>query len=357
MFAILGYGEQARAIIHYLLKNTNDKILSVDIFHHDVDPLYKDRWEHLCVTNDLLDTFHTMANKCSLDDCTLVNCLPTEYIVQATAYAIDYGWNVVDLGGETEVEYEQIKLSGRATDQGSVVIRAAGLAPGIVSSFVAELYRQNPDILGIKAYCGGIPLIPEYPLGYVQSFNESGLVKEYSGLAKNIRDGNLISLPALSEREHLFVQGLGILEADITTGGLSTTPEHIDLEYLSYKTLRYPGHFNYVKNNILYQKKPEQILKGMLLPVSRENQDLIVLHIDVETLEDIETFEYFWQYDLDLDLSAMAQATGYIAAEVAIELADLDPGIYNMEVFDPFEIRNQITSSMGLGIFSKELLF
>lgn len=354
MIVILGYGEQAKAITHYILNQTDEEILTIDLFNIEIDNKYKNRWKHLISSRD--ESLDVIFNRIKKEEKIIViNCLPTEHIIKATECAVKRGWNIIDLAGETEIERRQKLYEGEAVRNGSTIIHGAGIAPGIVSSFVKEFANSfSDDVIGISVYCGGVPKFPEYPLGYVRVFNESGVIKEYTGLADIIKDCNLIKVPALSERENIFIPSLGIMEADITTGGISTTLDNLDLEYFSYKTLRYPGHFNYVKNNVLNQPNPIKVLEGLLEPVSKNNPDLIVLHIAVETNSSWENCEWFWEYDYENDISAMAQATGYIAAEVALQTSTIKPGVYNMDVFDPYEIRKKVREIREDGNFSEE---
>jgi len=353
MIAILGLGEQAKAIINYILKQTDEHIVTIDLRNYYIDPKYNNRWIHFQTSRKLTQIFSLLSNE-KEEKMTIINCLPTEYILEATKLAVSYGWNIIDLAGVTEIEREQMKLDSDARNTGSVVVRACGIAPGIVSSFVNFFVDQYEEMLvGIKVFCGGIPKYPEYPLGYVRVFNESGVMKEYSGLAQEIKDGIQINIPTLSRLEHIFVPSLGILEADITSGGISTTTDNLDIDYFSYSTLRYPGHFQYIKNNILNQPNPKEVLSGILPYVSAENPDIVILRFEVETTEEIEILDYFWEYDYQENLSAMSQATGYISAEVALQTNDMASGVYNMEVFDPFIIRNKVREMRTEGNFSK----
>jgi lysine 6-dehydrogenase len=250
--------------------------------------------------------------------------------------------NVIDLAGVTEVEKLQMGLHEYAQRVGKVAIRAAGIAPGITSSFISY-YDRKEDVIGLRIFCGGFPKFPSYPLGYVRVFNESGVIKEYSGVADEIEDGCLIRIPTLSDREFIYINGFGMMESDVTSGGLSTSLETVkNLDYCSYRTLRFPGHFNYVKSSILNQPDPIGTLSKIIDPVSANNPDIIALHIEIETEEGFETLEYFWEYDYDNNISAMAQATGYIAAEVALQTKLVKPGVFNMDIFDPFAIRQEV---------------
>jgi len=331
MFVILGFGEQGKAILHYL--NTQGySVLTIDVF----DYVSKTKLHtHIKTDGSLKQVYEILRD---YQNITVINCLPTENIYEVTKFCVDNQISVIDLGGVIEVENRQKELYNLAIENKTTVIRSCGLAPGIVSSFVNFFCGQSEEV---NVFCGGIPKYPTYPLGYIKVFNEGGVIKEYTGTAQVIEGGEIINVPTLSQREHLFIPSLGIMEADFTSGGLSTFDNiNIDsFDNLYYKTLRYPGHFDYVRNNILIQKKPEQVLREIVEPANEENPDIIVLHI--KTTFDEET--YFWQYDETNKLSAMSLATGYIAGQVAVEVSEgVGYGVHNMEIFDPYDLRTAI---------------
>lgn len=344
MIAVLGMGEQAKAITKYVLEKTDEFLVTLDIRDYDIGSRYMNRWVHHKVSGTVGESFDRLDLEADGDEnVTIINCLPTEHILSATVEAVNRGWTIVDLAGVTEVEREQMLLCSKAEASGAVVIRAAGAAPGIVSSFLFDFKQQfGEELIGVKAFFGGIPKYPDYPIGYIRLFNESGVIKEYSGIAETIEDGELTPKPTLSEREHVFIPSLGIMEADLTSGGISTTLDNMDVDYFSYKTLRYPGHFEYVKKNVLSQPNPQAVLSRLIEPVSDRNPDIFIVHFEVETTEGTEYIEYFWEYDYENNISAMAQITGYVAAEVALQARDMEPGIYNMDYFSPYQIRKKV---------------
>ena len=345
MIFILGFGEQGRAIAHYVEHKTDEKIIALDKNHKDT------KYEFYQVAN-LSEALAQILLKGRQDESTLIyNCLPVSLILEATKWGVGNGFNIVDLAGDVKVEKEQMKLSTTAKKTNSVVIRA-GLAPGIVSSF-ASYFNNKFGAIGVRAFCGGIPKYPEHPFGYIRVFYEGGVIKEYTGVAEVIENGRLIKKPTLSEREYLHIPSLGILEADLTSGGISTTYNEIELDYFEYKTLRYPGHFQYVKDNILNQPDPTSVLSNIIEPVSADNPDIIILHLEFETFDGISCYDYFWEYDYENNISAMAQATGYIAGEVGLRSRNMDPGIYNMDSFDPYSIRKSVREIRQEGNFSK----
>lgn len=352
MYAVLGYGAQGRAIVRYLTENTEDLVRSYDPASlpseepartvHD-DRLFptdrgfrsgqvlhmSDRWEHWELDHTRL-FFPT--HRPPVRPTVVISCLPPERNLGLARTCIDNGWSMIDLGGCETTAAAIAGLDSRAKEAGVSVVTDCGLAPGIVSSMASAAEEEGNA--SVRIFCGGIPRNPVLPLGYVRSFSVAGLIKEYTGSVPILRRGRFERIPALSEIEPVFVPGLGILEAAPTSGSLSTTPKRIASCYtLEYKTLRYPGHWDYVKRNILSQPDPEGVMKSILPQVGPDHPDVLALVVETDGL----SRRFFWRFDERTGLSAMAQATGYTVASVATMIHEelLPPGVVHMDDIDP----------------------
>ena len=97
---------------------------------------------------------------------------------------------------------------------------------------------------------GGLPQEPKTILNYQQVFAIRGLTNEYVEDARIIRDGKIQIIPSLTELETLtFPEPWGVLEAFQTAGGPASLPDLYEnqLEELTYKTIRFPGHLQFFK--------------------------------------------------------------------------------------------------------------
>jgi lysine 6-dehydrogenase len=76
------------------------------------------------------------------------------------------------------------------------------------------------------------------------TFNVEGLVTEYDYEAVVLRNNEIVMVPTLTELEKLEVDGLGEMEAFVTSGGTSMAPYSLQgkLKNYEYKTFRFPGH-------------------------------------------------------------------------------------------------------------------
>jgi lysine 6-dehydrogenase len=174
-----------------------------------------------------------------------VNALPYRYSLAMTQLALEGGTHYLDLGGNTEIVQEQLELH-RAHHRGAelCVLPDCGLMPGLGNLLVALAVDELGPCSVVEVRCGGLPQDPMPPLDYMIVFSVAGLTNEYFGRAQVLRDGAVTEVPTFTELEEFEVEGLGPVEAFITSGGLSTTPQTFAgrIDELDYKTIRYPGH-------------------------------------------------------------------------------------------------------------------
>lgn len=257
-----------------------------------------------------------------------------------TRIAIECGSNCCDLGGHTETVREQLKLDDTARKAGVTITPDCGMGPGLNISMgvMAMSFVEKPE--EVLIWDGGLPQDPQPPWNYLLTFNINGFTNEYFGDAYFLRNGEVVSIPCLSEIETLdFPSPLGPLEAAVTSGGLSTAPWTFagKLKRLENKTLRYPGHWGQFKafqQLGLFEEKPIQvngtkisprdIFHSLLEPriTADHIRDICVIRTQCNgttggkpsscNLELIET------YDNETGFTAMEKLTGWHASIVAI---------------------------------------
>lgn len=183
--------------------------------------------------------------------------------VDAAVAAIYYGFNVAftklaiktkthlcDLGGNNTVVDEQLKLTKEAEAAGISIIPDCGLAPGMVAVLVKWGIEKFDWVNSVKIRVGGLPLNPKNKLKYERLFSVDGLINEYIEPVRLLRNGEIETIEPLAEIEEVgFPAPFQKLEAFTTSGGTSTLIETYKnkLNNLDYKTIRYPGHCNEIK--------------------------------------------------------------------------------------------------------------
>jgi lysine 6-dehydrogenase len=159
--------------------------------------------------------------------------------------AVRAGCHFCDLGGNDRIVEQEFSLDAAARKKKVRIVPDCGLAPGMVSTVVAEGLRHFTRVDSIQIRVGGLPLRPRPPLNYQLVFSVGGLINEYVEPARILKNGKIEFVEPMTGLETLvFPPPFGNLEAFYTSGGASTLPLTLKgrVRELNYKTIRYPGH-------------------------------------------------------------------------------------------------------------------
>ncbi|MDZ4095526.1 MAG: saccharopine dehydrogenase C-terminal domain-containing protein [Paracoccaceae bacterium] len=140
------------------------------------------------------------------------------------------------------------QLQDLAQGGGAAIAPGCGLAPGYVTALAAEaLDRCGPDA-EVTVFVGVLPKERLNCLGYANIWGIDGLIDEYTQPCAAIRDGACAVLAPLQDEERLEISGHPY-EAFTTAGSLDglTSRYAGHVRGLVFKTLRYPGHLDYVR--------------------------------------------------------------------------------------------------------------
>src|SRR3989441_1507065 len=96
----------------------------------------------------------------------VLNAAPYHFNLEVSKAAVEVGVHCADLGGNTEIVFQQRKLDAAATQRKVSVVPDCGLAPGMVNILAAEGIRRVGEADVVKIYVGGLPQHPEPPLNY-----------------------------------------------------------------------------------------------------------------------------------------------------------------------------------------------
>lgn len=155
-----------------------------------------------------------------------------------------------------------------------------GLAPGYVTALAsAELAAASPEA-EVTVFVGVLPARPMNRLGYANIWGVSGLIDEYTQPCVCLRQGVLDQIAPLSEYEEVDVCGER-LEAFTTAGSLDAlAASHAgEVRRLVFKTLRYPGHLDYIQFLLQDLGLSRQLyrLKSLLLSSLPQTDDDLVM--------------------------------------------------------------------------------
>ncbi len=267
--------------------------------------------------------------------------LPYYHNLEVTHAAIELGIPVSDLGGNTEIVFQQRKLDAEAKAKGISVIPDCGLAPGMVNILAAEGIRRLGGAESVKIFVGGLPQHPEPPLNYQIVYSLEGALDYYTTPSWVLREARPARVDALSEVEAVsFPPPVGVLEAFHTGGGISTLPWAYEgrVRTMEYKTLRYPGHAMIMKAirdlglldlTAIKVKGKEIVPRDVFIASASprltkpEGRDLVALRVDVRGHEG---GRVAWQlidyFDEARGVSAMRRTTGYSLAITGLMQTD-----------------------------------
>lgn len=253
-FAVLGAGMQGTAAAYDIAKFASPaRIMMGDIsFEH----AKQNAWR----VNDLVGSaICEPAQVNALDPSNLckflesvdvvLSCVPYWMHPKIAKVAISSDTNMIDLGGNTEISLQTLKMDPEAKEAGVTLVPDCGLAPGLVNNFATYMIENMDQVDTIRLYCGVLPQNPQPPFNYKLTFNIEGLVAEYEDQAVTLTDGEIRLVDTLTELEELTVDQLGKMEAFVTSGGTSTAPYSFQgqVTNYAYKTIRFPGHCERMK--------------------------------------------------------------------------------------------------------------
>jgi len=263
----------------------------------------------------------------------VMSAIPYYFNLALAECAVEAGVHFCDLGGNTEIVFQQKGLAEKAAAKGVTVVPDCGVAPGMVNILAEYGIRQLDSVESVKIYVGGLPQEPEPPLDYQVVYSLEGVLDYYTTRSWVLRDGQRTQVTALSEREPIeFPKPVGTLEAFHTAGGLSTMAFRYEgkVPEMEYKTLRYPGHaeiMQTIRELGLLDAEPVEVKGAMVSPrdlfvtvvgpklTKPKGKDLLALRVIVRGKKDgrpaERRFDLVDRYDERNGISAMMRTTGY----------------------------------------------
>ena len=222
------------------------------------------------------------------------------------------------------------------------VIYDAGVAPGIPNFILGNL-NKDQKVLSFKYFVGGLPMEPTPPYNYKAPFSPIDVIEEYTRPARIMKDGKLITLPALSEIVEIEYDEVGRLEAFNSDGlrSILTTMSHIP--NMLEKTLRYPGHADLIKSEFeskIIQPGNEKSLEKLFeeWKLNPGEKEFTVLDVHIEGQSESHNYFLYDETDRSTSISSMARTTGYTATATVNYL--LEKGYGKHGVFPPEIISN-----------------
>jgi saccharopine dehydrogenase-like NADP-dependent oxidoreductase len=272
--------------------------------------------------------------------------------------AIEAGLNVVDILEEYHRRPDPYETEGldipnqmtleeygewlhkRAIENDVILLDGLGFAPGLSNITMGEAIRKMDKAESAIARVGGIPTkeaSAKYPLKYMITWAFQHVLREYMIQVEVIKNGKVVEVPALSEREKFRFAQLGKneeLECAVTPGMPSYIRTRPQLNEFAEKTIRWPGHYDGIDTlkecGILdltpvefrgTKIAPRDFLLSVIGPRLKRAEgdtDVCVMQNTVTGTKNGQKMRidyYMWeQADTENGISAMGRVTGFPAA-------------------------------------------
>ena len=332
---VMGAGLQGSACAYDLLQNPDFEQVVLADLRVDALPPFLDRYRNdprlRLVRVDARNEAEVRGAMEGVAAC--MNALPYYFNLDITRLAVEAGVHYCDLGGNTAIVFDQMKLDEDAKKKAISVIPDCGLAPGMVNILAAAGIAELDEPETVRIRVGGLPQDPQPPLNYQIVYSLHGVLDYYTTDSWVLREGEPMEVDALSEIEPVeFPEPVGTLEAFHTAGGLSTMPwTYRDrLRNMEYKTLRYPGHaaaIRVIRELGLLSLDPVEVSGARVVPRDvfiacaeprlrrPEARDLVALRVEAEGTRNGSSrrvvFDLIDYHDARTGITAMERTTGF----------------------------------------------
>jgi saccharopine dehydrogenase-like NADP-dependent oxidoreductase len=174
---------------------------------------------------------------------------------------------------------------------------------------------------------GALTQTANSPHFYGFTWSPVGVATLYVKPATTIRDSKITMKASLTERSKIILHGIEYAE-DLTSGGAADLPEALagKTRSLDYKTLRYPGHYDWVESilkQIPYGKDQVEILQQKMeemIPMVED--DLVVIYASVLGIDRKDKLRALEEFYLIKPISIQGKKLRAIQATTAAGLVE-----------------------------------
>jgi len=220
----------------------------------------------------------------------LLDCLPGYLAPKIARLAKDFHLHYANM---TEYVAETAEIMVLAKDATTGFVLQTGLAPGYINILANQLFQRfcsdfevdKVDKLEFKV--GALTDHAVSPHYYGFTWSPVGVATEYLKDTLVLRDFKKTRLPALSERASIVIEGI-TYEEGLTSGGAADLPDALagKVRSLDYKTLRYPGHYAWVEEQLAGFGNTREAITAlqqkMEAMIPHNEDDRIILYAAVE---------------------------------------------------------------------------
>lgn len=270
---------------------------------------------------------------------------------------IETGKNVVDISFFPE---NSLELDALAKQKDVIAIVDCGVAPGM-DNIILGYYNEKMKLTDFECLVGGLPKVKKWPFNYKAPFSPIDVIEEYTRPARYVENGKIVTKAAMSDIEHIEMDGVGTLETFNSDGLRSIIFTMPHIQNMKEKTMRYPGHIEKVlalRDSGFLSKEPIQINGVDIVPLDftskvlfndwklgETEEEITVMRVtlvgDENGITKKISYHLHDEYNKETQTSSMARTTGYTAtAAVNLVLENLfaEKGVFPPELVGRHEI-------------------
>ena len=227
----LGCGLVGEYVIHRLADDGH-QVAAVDL---QILKSLANRKEVLSIEQDAYQYVESLK-----EPAIIINMLPGRIGHDIRIPLIRGGHNIVDLAFTEE---DPQTLDAMAKQHSATMIWDIGIAPGLSNMLLAQAQRELGAMDDVRIRVGGNPTEPDQEWSYMAPFSPSDVIEEYTRPARIVEDGKVVTVPALTERHRIAVEGTDGMDAFLTDG-LRSVLTTIQAKHMAEYTVRWPQHID-----------------------------------------------------------------------------------------------------------------
>jgi saccharopine dehydrogenase-like NADP-dependent oxidoreductase len=327
---VLGAGMVGSAIAIDMAKNHN--VTLADFNKNRLDTL---KSKHGDLTIQQLDVTDKAVLQSTIKKYDLVICAVPGFLGFGTLKAIiEAEMNVVDISFFPE---NSLELDVLAKEKNITAIVDCGVAPGM-DNIILGRYNEKMKLTDFECLVGGLPKEKKWPFCYKAPFSPIDVIEEYTRPARYVEHGEEVVREPLTDCDYVEFDGIGTLESFNSDGLRSIIYTMPHIPNMKEKTLRYPGHVEYIrvlKESGFFNKEKIAINGNPISPLEftskilfnewklgETEKELTVMRITLKgentngQKEEI-VYNLHDEYCEDTNTSSMARTTGYTATAAA----------------------------------------
>lgn len=242
--------------------------------------------------------------------------------------------NVIDISffSENSLELDELAKAMEVT-----AIVDCGVAPGM-DNIILGHYNEIMKLTDFECLVGGLPKEKKWPFCYKAPFSPIDVIEEYTRPARYVENGFEVVREALTDCDYVDFDKVGTLESFNSDGLRSIIHTMPHIPNMKEKTLRYPGHVEYIrvlKESGFFSESSIEVNGTQVSPLDftskilfnewklgPHEEEITVMRITLKgenskgQIEEV-TYNLHDEYCQNTKTSSMSRTTGYTATAAA----------------------------------------